>query len=121
MNNFKVGMISLGCPKNQVDGEVMLEKLNKSGRFILLSDLHNKSFGKDNQRLIKAIDKQNPDAILIAGDMYTSAKNENNMASADFVCRLAEKYPVYYGNGNHEHKTRLYPEPCMRIIWQRSG
>lgn len=31
MNNFKVGMISLGCPKNQVDGEVMLEKLNKSG------------------------------------------------------------------------------------------
>lgn len=29
--NFKVGIISLGCPKNQVDGEVMLEKLNKSG------------------------------------------------------------------------------------------
>lgn len=29
--NFKVGMISLGCPKNQVDGEVMLKKLNKSG------------------------------------------------------------------------------------------
>lgn len=28
---FKVGMISLGCPKNQVDGEIMLEKLNKSG------------------------------------------------------------------------------------------
>ena len=26
----KVGMISLGCPKNQVDGEVMLEKLNKA-------------------------------------------------------------------------------------------
>ena len=29
--NFKVGMISLGCPKNQVDGEVMLKKLNKCG------------------------------------------------------------------------------------------
>lgn len=29
--NFKIGMISLGCPKNQVDGEIMLEKLNKSG------------------------------------------------------------------------------------------
>lgn len=29
--NFKVGMISLGCPKNQVDGEIMLEKLNKGG------------------------------------------------------------------------------------------
>lgn len=30
-NIFKVGMISLGCPKNQVDGEMMLEKLNKNG------------------------------------------------------------------------------------------
>ncbi len=29
--NFKIGMISLGCPKNQVDGEIMLKKLNKSG------------------------------------------------------------------------------------------
>ncbi len=28
---IKVGMISLGCPKNQVDGELMLEKLNKAG------------------------------------------------------------------------------------------
>lgn len=28
---FKVGMISLGCPKNQVDGEIMLEKLNNNG------------------------------------------------------------------------------------------
>ena len=27
---FKVGMISLGCPKNQVDGEIMLDKLNKN-------------------------------------------------------------------------------------------
>ncbi len=31
MMNIKVGMISLGCPKNQVDGELMLEKLNKAG------------------------------------------------------------------------------------------
>lgn len=28
---FKVGMISLGCPKNQVDGEILLSKLADSG------------------------------------------------------------------------------------------
>ncbi|MBS5274659.1 MAG: 30S ribosomal protein S12 methylthiotransferase RimO, partial [Clostridiales bacterium] len=27
----KVGMISLGCPKNQVDGEALLAKLKKAG------------------------------------------------------------------------------------------
>ncbi|MGN0523578.1 MAG: 30S ribosomal protein S12 methylthiotransferase RimO [Eubacterium sp.] len=28
---YKVGMISLGCPKNQVDGEIMLQKLADAG------------------------------------------------------------------------------------------
>lgn len=28
---YKVGLISLGCPKNQVDGEAMLQKLAESG------------------------------------------------------------------------------------------
>lgn len=31
MISRKVGMISLGCPKNQVDGEALLAKLNKAG------------------------------------------------------------------------------------------
>lgn len=29
MISRKVGMISLGCPKNQVDGEALLAKLKK--------------------------------------------------------------------------------------------
>jgi len=86
------------------------DKLYKDGKFILLSDLHNKSFGKANEKLLRAIRKENPDAVLIAGDMYTSSKNEDNTASAGFVCRLSEKYPVYYANGNHEQKTRVCPE-----------
>ena len=31
MNKYKIGMISLGCPKNQVDGEAMLAKLVDAG------------------------------------------------------------------------------------------
>ncbi len=37
MMNFKVGMISLGCPKNQVDGEAMLAKLSSAGFEIVSS------------------------------------------------------------------------------------
>ncbi len=28
---YKVGMVSLGCPKNQVDAEIMLENLRDGG------------------------------------------------------------------------------------------
>ena len=86
------------------------DKLHKDGRFILLSDLHNKSFGKNNDKLYNAIVKQKPDGILIAGDMYTSEVNERYLETAEFVSRLSKKYAVYYGNGNHEHKTRIEPE-----------
>lgn len=84
--------------------------LKKDAVFILLSDLHGKSFGKNNERLLQAIEAENPDGILIAGDMYTAEKGKDNTKTADFVSALAKKYPVYYGNGNHEHKTRLFPE-----------
>ena len=38
MMNFKAGMISLGCPKNQVDGEIILSKLSDAG-FQLVSEI----------------------------------------------------------------------------------
>lgn len=85
-------------------------KLKKDKKFVLLSDLHNKSFGKENEKLFASIKKQCPDGILIAGDMYTATKGEDNEKMADFVCRLAKQYPVYYGIGNHEQKTKLFPE-----------
>lgn len=85
-------------------------KLRKDVKIILLSDLHNKSFGKGNRKLIEAIDKIAPDMILIAGDMYTSVPDGDIRTAWELVGALAAKYPVYYGNGNHEHKTRLFPE-----------
>ena len=33
----KIGMISLGCPKNQVDAEIMLAKLQNNG-FEIVND-----------------------------------------------------------------------------------
>ncbi|MEG1244687.1 MAG: 30S ribosomal protein S12 methylthiotransferase RimO, partial [Oscillospiraceae bacterium] len=34
---YKIGMISLGCPKNQVDAELMLAKLEQEG-FEIVND-----------------------------------------------------------------------------------
>lgn len=85
-------------------------KLDRSGRFVLLSDLHNKSFGKRNQKLVSAIEKVHPDFIVVAGDMYTAKTGADNTEMIEFLRRLADKYPIYYGNGNHEHKTKIYPK-----------
>ena len=57
-----------------VEYEVQSEKLTKEYNFVLLSDLHNKSFGKDNEKLLREIKNLAPDAILVAGDMMTAQK-----------------------------------------------
>ena len=39
-NGYKVGMISLGCPKNQVDGETLLAKLAQAG-YQIVNEIEN--------------------------------------------------------------------------------
>lgn len=90
--------------------EIVSHKLKRDETLVLLSDLHSKSFGKKNSKLKEAVDQISPDKILVAGDMYTAATSEDSQVAEDLVCYLAGRYPVYCGNGNHEHKSRLHPE-----------
>lgn len=86
------------------------DKISDMFRFIFVSDLHNKSYGKNNHRLLKAIEERNPDAILCAGDMLTAKPGRDFETAIEFMSALAAKYPIYYGNGNHEYRLKLYPE-----------
>lgn len=84
-------------------------KLHRKVRVILLSDLHNRSFGKDNDSLIEAIDKESPDIIVIAGDMLTANDERTRFdVPVSLIRRLTKRYPVYYGNGNHEYRMKVY-------------
>lgn len=90
--------------------KMVTEKTKHYHKFVILADLHGKEYGKDNEKLMEAIDEQNPTEILIAGDMLTAKPGEDFYHVLRFLDRLSEKYPVYYGNGNHEYRIKLYPE-----------
>lgn len=79
-------------------------KIRKKVRLILLADLHNKQYGKENEKLLAAIEETSPDLILCAGDLMTSVPGKSMEPAEEFVKRLAEKYPFYYANGNHEYR-----------------
>lgn len=86
------------------------KKIKKDTTVVVLSDLHNKSFGKDNIKLEEAIQKAHPDLILIAGDMLNAHPGAGFSETAAFLKKLAEKHKVIYGIGNHEHRLELYPD-----------
>ena len=89
--------------------EVTDERIRKPLRAVMLADLHNKCYGKENRRLLEAIRACSPDCIMIAGDMLTAKPGKSFETALHVLRELAGEYPVYYGNGNHEHRLKLYP------------
>lgn len=73
-------------------------------RFVFLSDLHNNTFGLENQALIKAIDRIRPDGVLIGGDLIVCRRSADVKEGLQLAEALAKRYPVYYANGNHEDR-----------------
>lgn len=71
-------------------------------RIVQISDLHNATFGKDNQRLVKKIEVLNPDMIVITGDMVDYNRPNVDVA-LDFATQAAKICPTYYITGNHEN------------------
>lgn len=90
--------------------EIRSEKLTREITWVLLSDLHGKSYGKDNETLIDIIDEIAPDGILAAGDIITAERSSRYKKAAALLERLAGRYPIYYGLGNHEVHMREEPE-----------
>nr|WP_304974086.1 metallophosphoesterase [uncultured Acetatifactor sp.] len=82
-------------------------RIRRGCRAVLLTDLHNKCYGKGNERLLAAIRGQKPDFILIAGDLVTANTKAPLEPAVQLLENLVREYPVYYANGNHEQRLRL--------------
>ncbi len=94
-----------------VEYEIESPKVAKEYTFVLLADLHNKSFGVHNERLTDKIEELAPDGILVAGDMLTAfERKRKHHVAMDLMRVLGERYPVYYGMGNHEQRIGIHPE-----------
>lgn len=90
--------------------EIHSDKISKDTVFVLLSDLHEKSYGKNNERLIAAIDKIDPDIVLLSGDMVTAKNNLHDLnpePALSILREISKRYPIYAANGNHEYKMFL--------------
>ena len=84
--------------------------INKNRTLVFLTDLHDKTFGEDNFKLLNIIDMIKPDAVLVGGDMMICKRRVDIYKTLDLCERLTDKYPLYYANGNHELRMAAYPD-----------
>lgn len=91
-----------------VEETIQLPKLKKDCKFVMLSDLHNKVYGKDNETILKEIRAAQPDFVVFVGDLVTSHVNESIEPGVRLMNAISKEYQVYYAMGNHETKIRTH-------------
>lgn len=78
------------------------------GRIAVISDLHGKQFGTDNEILLQALADAHPDLIAVTGDLCDSHSGLDFVPH--FLQSLSDVAPTYYVTGNHEWAAGMVPQ-----------
>lgn len=81
--------------------ELETEKIDTAVKIVLISDLHDREFGRENESLVKCIENLEPDLILMVGDFINSS-SENLHVATHLIEALNKKASVYFSLGNQE-------------------
>ena len=96
--NFTLGITRLEVPSKK------LPKSFDGFRIALVTDLHGRHFGADNDWLVDAVAREAPDLIALAGDI--ADERSDLQALARLLPRLAAIAPCCYVTGNHEWRMK---------------
>ena len=89
-------------------------------RIVHLTDLHNTQFGKNNAKLVDKVIAQEPDIIIMSGDMLNEDDPDSNIVLS-LVSDLSSVAPVYFGYGNHEKHWEKKHGQDLRPLLEQAG
>lgn len=83
-------------------------------RITQITDLHDATFGKNQDRLVEKVRATKPDAIFITGDLVDSRRYDlqNSLQAVKQFVNIAD---VYYVLGNHEVALNLMDEIYLAL------
>lgn len=73
-------------------------------KIMQVSDLQNKQFGKHHETLLRKIQAEFPDIIIITGDLLNRNRTDVPVV-IEFIKGAVVIAPVYFVSGNHEHQS----------------
>lgn len=101
--------------------DIVDNRIKEDLKVVFFADLHNTTYGKNNEKLIRDIEEFNPDVILIAGDVFVAKKNEKNLNAIALLKQIRRKYKIFLAFGNHETRLRsrkkyTYSVECLKAL-----
>ena len=91
-----------------------------SSKIVQLTDLHNSEFGENNSKLVDRVAAQQPDLILVTGDLLNQDTERTDIA-ATLISGLKEIAPVYVSYGNHEVGHEKKYGSNLRALYTEAG
>lgn len=76
-------------------------------KIVQISDFHNNKSNTLTNDLIKEIEKQKPNIIVLTGDLIDSNKTDIEVA-INFIKNINNIAPIYFVSGNHESNISSY-------------
>jgi predicted MPP superfamily phosphohydrolase len=89
-----------------VEGPLVLDE--NSIRIVLVSDLHSTIHGENQTTLITKITQQNPDLIVLTGDIFDDVVPMTGTQL--LLAGISGIAPIYYVTGNHEYWSNRITE-----------
>ena len=114
------GLLTSKYSLTTVNYAIERKELTESIRIVQLADLHNSQFGENNSRLVELVAEQNPDLILIVGDLLNQ-DDENSDIAVGLIKELAKIAPLYVSYGNHEAGYERRYNADLRSLYTEAG
>ena len=95
--SFLVSRYLIGVTTYKYD----MDKIAAPIKIAVITDEHANAFGRDNATLVKKVNAQNPDIILIVGDTLNSYSPDSSFLT-ELIAKLKDTAPIYFAIGNHE-------------------
>ncbi len=97
------------------------DRIKHSFRIVQLSDLHNSVFGKNNEKLVRKVLEQEPDLILITGDLINDTEEDLSIALTLLSALTESEIPVYVSYGNHESNYEAKWDTDIITAYENTG
>lgn len=99
---------------------ISTNKLNKPLRIVQIADLHNSQFGTHNELLIEKAAEQEPDLIVLTGDLLNA--NERELSTVlELIRELSNLAPTYASYGNHEKQYEKNYDFNLAVAFEEAG
>ncbi len=78
------------------------DKITEPVKLAVMTDLHSTLYGDGQEKLLRAVENENPDAIVLVGDIVDDRRTA--LGAKCLFAGIGKQFPCYYVTGNHEFR-----------------